>query len=123
VCAKHWPAHSLRRAFTFFAVFIFKGAQEGFAVLLDQKVTKIQVSKKASLPHKAFALQNGQNHGLESFAPLAFALFPRFSKISYAPATRKPTIVLPTFSRSCFADREIRENTVIYTSLLFNLSS
>jgi hypothetical protein len=72
--------------------------------LLDQKVTKNQVSKKASLPHKAFALQTRQNHGLESFALLTFAPTPRFSKISYAPATLKATIVLPVFARSCFAD-------------------
>jgi hypothetical protein len=79
--------------------------------LLDQKVTKNQVSKKASLPHKAFALQTRQNHGLESFALLTFAPTPRFSKISYAPATHKatsfcpfsPEAVLPTGSGKYFA--------------------
>jgi hypothetical protein len=37
---------------------------------LIQKEPKNQVSKKASLPHMAFAPQIGQNHGLESFAQL-----------------------------------------------------
>jgi len=84
----NWPAH--RRGGSFFS--------------LDRKEAKDQVGKNASLPHKAFALQTGQNHGLESFAPLAFALPLRFSKISYAPATHKAIIVLPAFARSCFAD-------------------
>jgi hypothetical protein len=91
VCAKHWPAHSPRNGFFFF---------------LDEKEAKNQVGKKASLPHRAFALQINQNHGLESFALLPLALCPRFSKISYAPTTLKATIVLPAFARSCFADRE-----------------
>ncbi|MCQ6958516.1 hypothetical protein NPE20_11120 [Mucilaginibacter sp. JC4] len=73
--------------------------------MLDQKVAKNQVGKKASLPHRAFALQTGQNHGLESFALLSFALASRFSKISYAPtaaqghhcsAPLSPEAVLPT---------------------------
>ncbi|WP_299515642.1 hypothetical protein [Mucilaginibacter sp.] len=36
---------------------------------LDEKVTKNQVSKEASLPHKAFALQIRKNLGLHNFAP------------------------------------------------------
>jgi hypothetical protein len=43
------------RAVTFFAVLIFKGAQEGFAVLLDQKATKKSRQKKAS-PHRHLPL-------------------------------------------------------------------
>ncbi|MGZ3814355.1 MAG: hypothetical protein ACXVB0_06785 [Mucilaginibacter sp.] len=61
-------------------MFVFKGAQEGFTVclinlyfLLDQKVTKTQVSRNASLPHWAFSLQISQNHGLENSAPLSLA--------------------------------------------------
>jgi hypothetical protein len=80
--------------------------RKGFFFLLDQKEAKNQVGKNASLPHRAFTLQTGQNHGLESFAPLAFPLAPRFSKISYALATLKATIVLSDFARSCFADGE-----------------
>jgi hypothetical protein len=80
--------------------------------LLDQKVTKNQVSKNASMPHRAFAPQTGQNQGLESFARLR-SLMPSFYKISYALATLKATIVLPVFARSCFADRrEERRNLV-----------
>jgi hypothetical protein len=56
------------------------------------------------LPHRAFAPQTGQNHGLESFAPLRSLIVPRFCKISYALASLKATIVLPAFARSCFAD-------------------
>jgi len=40
-----------------------------------------QVSKKASLPHRAFALQIGQNHGLESFAPLRSLLHHASAKV------------------------------------------
>jgi hypothetical protein len=80
VYAKHRPAQSPRI---------------GFFFLLDQKEAKNQVGKKASLPHKAFSLQTGQNHGLESFALLSFAHCPRFSKISYALATHNPPSFCP----------------------------
>jgi hypothetical protein len=80
--------------------------------------------QKGFFAHQAFALQTMQNHGLESFAPLAFAHSPRFSKISYAPAAHKATIVLPAFARSCFADTgEEKKILSVYPSLLFNLSS
>jgi hypothetical protein len=49
---------------------------KGFFFLLDQKEAKNQVSKKASLPHKAFARQTVQNHGLESFALLRTLISP-----------------------------------------------
>ncbi|WP_299469509.1 hypothetical protein [Mucilaginibacter sp.] len=52
-----------------------------------KKKQKIKSAKRL-LCALAFAPQTGQNHGLESFAPLAFALCPRFCKISYAPATQ-----------------------------------
>jgi len=42
----------------------------GFYFLLDQKVTKNQVSRNASLPHRAFSLQIRQNLGPHDFAPL-----------------------------------------------------
>jgi hypothetical protein len=71
----------------------------------------------------AFAPQIVQNHGLESFAPLAFALALRFSKISYALATLKATIVLPAFARSCFADPEEKNpvNPLIKEIMVENL--
>jgi hypothetical protein len=74
--------------------------------LLDQKVTKNQVGKKASLPHRAFAPQTGQNHGLESFALLSFASSPALLQNSLCPCHAQGTIVLPAFARSCFADGE-----------------
>jgi hypothetical protein len=64
-----------------------------FYFLLDQKVTKNQVSRKASLPHVAFALQIRQNHGLQSFVPASLARGLRFP-------TLMATIVLPDFGRS-----------------------
>ncbi|MCQ6957449.1 hypothetical protein [Mucilaginibacter aquariorum] len=64
-------------------------------LFLDRKEAKDQVGKKASLPHKAFALQTRQNHGLESFALLRSLIAPPFSKISYAPATHRPPSFCP----------------------------
>ncbi|MDB5127146.1 MAG: hypothetical protein JWQ85_1378 [Mucilaginibacter sp.] len=45
------------------------------------------------------------------FCPTAFALCPRFSKISYALASLKATIVLPAFARSCFVDGGEKRNS------------
>ena len=42
----------------------------GLVTFVATKVTKKAVSRKASLPHKAFALQINQNHGLQNVAPL-----------------------------------------------------
>ncbi|QHS56214.1 hypothetical protein GWR56_11960 [Mucilaginibacter sp. 14171R-50] len=57
-------------------------AAEGYFFCLETKEAKIQVSKKASLPHKAITPQTGQNHELEAFASRFAAHIPRFSKIS-----------------------------------------
>ena len=73
---------------------------------LDRKEAKDQVGKKASLPHKAFALQTRQNHGLESFAPLRSLIAIASAKFPMPLQPHKATIVLPAFARSCFADRE-----------------
>ncbi|MBD1394162.1 hypothetical protein IDJ76_13720 [Mucilaginibacter sp. ZB1P21] len=48
-------------------------AADGYFFCLDTKEAKDQVSRKAFLPHKAFALQTGQNHGAATFA---LTLFP-----------------------------------------------
>jgi hypothetical protein len=56
---------------------------------LIQKKQKIK-SAKMLLCRTGLALQNGQNHGLESFALLSFAHAPGFCKISNAPTARKP---------------------------------
>jgi hypothetical protein len=44
--------------------------------LCSHKVTKRLVSRNASLPHLAFALQIGQNHGLLNLTSTSFAQFP-----------------------------------------------
>jgi len=48
---RHRPAHS----------------RGGLVTFVAAKVTKTAFSRKASLPHGAFGLQIGQNHGLQSF--------------------------------------------------------
>src|SRR4051812_44107247 len=59
--------------------------------------------QKASLPHMPVPT-NQQNHGLQ-ILPLLRSLLPYASgKYCYALATLVPTIVLPAFARSCFAD-------------------
>jgi hypothetical protein len=45
-------------------------AAGGLVTFVATKVTKKAFSRKASLPHKAFALQISQNHGLHLSAPL-----------------------------------------------------
>jgi len=87
---------------------IRRGRASSFSLM---KIAKNQVGKKASLPHPAFTPQIGQNHGLESFAPLRSLIGPRFSKISYVLAALKATIVLPAFARSCFCRPEL-QNTL-----------
>jgi hypothetical protein len=52
----------------------------------------------------AFALQNGQNHGLQLFCATSFAQSYASAKTCYAPAIAQATIVLPAFARSLSAD-------------------
>jgi hypothetical protein len=73
--------------------------------LLDQKEAKNQVSKKASLPHIAFAPQTVQNHGLESFALLR-SLFPSLLQKLLCPCHAQGHHCSVAFARSCFADAE-----------------
>ncbi|MEB0249154.1 hypothetical protein QN344_03350 [Mucilaginibacter sp. 5B2] len=78
-------------------------AAEGYFFCLETKEAKIQVSKKASLPHKPHAANRSE--------PRAGNLLPQCAqatasaKVPYAHTTHKATIVLPAFGRSCFADR------------------
>jgi hypothetical protein len=51
-------------------------AAGGPVTFVATKVTKKAVSREASLPHMAFALQTRQNHGLLLFCPTSFARFP-----------------------------------------------
>jgi hypothetical protein len=80
--------------------------------LLDQKVTKNQVSRKASLPHRAFALQVRQNLGLQTIAQLRSLNSCASANICYALPTEQATIVLPDFTRSCSADEKKKRNWV-----------
>ncbi|MEB0278137.1 MULTISPECIES: hypothetical protein [unclassified Mucilaginibacter] len=76
-------------------------AAEGYFFCLDTKEAKNQVSKKASLPHKAPAANRSE--------PRAGNLLPSptihpSTKVPYALTTHGATIVLPNFGRSWFAD-------------------
>jgi hypothetical protein len=80
-------------------------AAEAFYFLLDQKVTKNQVSREASLPHLAFAPQMRQNQVRKSFAhSLRSHIPPASAKLAFPLQPHKATIVLPDFARSCSAD-------------------
>ncbi|SDP94332.1 hypothetical protein SAMN05428975_3906 [Mucilaginibacter sp. OK268] len=81
----------------------------GGPLLCSHKVTKGLVTRGASLPHTAFALQTGQNHGLQLFALLR-SRKPCFCKTCYALAAAQATIVLPAFVRSLSADGEKEKN-------------
>ncbi|HEX8021583.1 hypothetical protein [Mucilaginibacter sp.] len=68
----------------FSLLFIFLGAQEGFAVCIDTKVSKKSSQQIGFFAHNAFTLQSGQNHGCNYFAPLR-SRFPNASaKTCYA---------------------------------------
>jgi hypothetical protein len=82
-------------------------AAEATTFVLIQKVAKNQVSRNASLPHSASALQIRQNLGCNLFTPCFAAHCPPFCKNLLCPATHKATIVLPDFVRSSSTDEEI----------------
>jgi hypothetical protein len=54
-------------------LFVFKGAQEGFAVLLDQKVTKNKVQQKGFFTAQGLCPANQAKPGLQNLDPLTFA--------------------------------------------------
>jgi hypothetical protein len=75
-----------------------------FYFLLDQKVTKNQVSEKASLPSRPLPSKPGKTW-YAKVPRLCYApQFLRFSETCFSPATALPRIVLPGFGRSCSAD-------------------
>nr|MBB6141543.1 hypothetical protein [Mucilaginibacter sp. X5P1] len=79
-------------------------AAKAYFFCLDTKETKNQVSRNASLPHRATALQIRQNLGWKSLRPYC-AHYPIRCKNFLCPAiTHKATIVLPAFTRSCSTD-------------------
>jgi hypothetical protein len=72
-------------------------AADGYFFCLETKEAKIQVSKKASLPHKALAANRSEPRAGNLLpSPTAAAS----AKVPNAPATHKATIVLPAFGRS-----------------------
>jgi hypothetical protein len=62
------------------------------------------VSREASLPHLAFALQIRQNRGLQNVAPLRSLQAFASATIAMPFPALIPTIVLPDFVRSFSAD-------------------
>jgi hypothetical protein len=88
---------------TFFALVGFLGAQEGFAVLKHQKVTKKCFQQRGFFAHNAFALQIGQNHGLQNLALLSRPACPSLLQVLLCPSRPQSHHVLPVFARSCSA--------------------
>jgi len=78
----------------------------GGQLLCSHKVTKGLVTRNASLPHKAFTLQTGQNHGLQLFALLRTLNSASSAKLAMPFPAAPPIIVLPAFTRSLSADGE-----------------
>jgi hypothetical protein len=75
---------------------------------LDTKVSKKSSQQIGFFAAQAFALQRGQNHGLQLFCPAALALSPSLlQKLAMPLPTLKATIVLPAFTRSLPADGNI----------------
>jgi hypothetical protein len=75
----------------------FIGAQEGYAVCLDTKETKNQVSRNASLPHGPFTHKAEKAAGWNLFAGLPYLFATFYAKISYAlPITQAGSF--PRFS-------------------------
>ncbi|WP_419699830.1 hypothetical protein [Mucilaginibacter sp. NFX135] len=70
-------------------------AAGGPITFVATKVTKKAVSREASLPHVAFALQTGQNHGLQLFALLRTAQFPASAKLAMPLQPHKPPLFCP----------------------------
>jgi hypothetical protein len=81
VSNKHCPAQSPR---------------VGCYFCLDTKVTKKSSQQGGFFALKAFALQTGQNHGLQLFCPAALALSSRFCKNLLCPFLRsRPPLFCP----------------------------
>ena len=77
------------------------------------KRTKNQVSKNASLRTWPLRCKLDKTWAANNCAPASPARCLCFSKYLLCPATRKATIVLSNFARSCFADKRTSYNFVI----------
>jgi hypothetical protein len=74
-----------REPVTFFAYYLLLiGAQEGFAVF-RQKSNQKGLQQKGFFALEAFALQTGQNHGLQLFCPASHPHFLPFCKNLLCP--------------------------------------
>jgi hypothetical protein len=81
-------------------------AAEGFYFLLDQKGNKKSSRQKGFFAAPGLCLQTGQNHGLESFAPLRSLLPYALAKFPMPlPCTRPPSFC-PLSPEAVFADGE-----------------
>jgi hypothetical protein len=101
---RSWPRGA---SYVFRCCLFFSGAQEGFAVFLDKKVTKKSSQQIGFFAAQAFALQIGQNHGCNYFALLRSHFPDASAKTCYASAAAQASIVLPAFTRSLPADGNI----------------
>ena len=86
-------------------IVFLSGVNDCSAICLETKEPKIQVSPKASLPHRPYAAKRAEP-GPESFYPVLRRSFPVFSKNFLCPTAAHATIVLPFFTRSCRADEK-----------------
>jgi len=76
-------------------------AAGGPVTFVATKVTQKAVSREASLPHEAFALQIKQNHGLQLFCPTSFAHFPALQqKLAMPFQPHKPPLFCPLSSEA-----------------------
>jgi hypothetical protein len=71
---------------------------------LDEKVTKNQVSKEASLRSRPLPGKTDKTTGCNIFAPLSHPLAHRFSKKLLCPSRPQGLLILSVFTRSFFAD-------------------
>jgi len=75
----------------------------GFVLFLDKK-NKKSSQQIGFFAAQAFALQIGQNHGLQKLAPLRSLIVQPFCKYLLCPCSRTSRHVLPIFVRSLPAD-------------------
>ncbi|MDB5030377.1 MAG: hypothetical protein JWP71_1098 [Mucilaginibacter sp.] len=78
-------------------------AAKAYYFLLDQKVTKNQVSKEASLRSGLLRCIAGKTLGPVLLPPIV-AQGPRFKQNYQCPCHRTAQLVLPALTRSFFAD-------------------
>jgi hypothetical protein len=83
-------------------------AAEGYFFCLETKEAKIHTAKRL-FAHKAFTPQAARTAGCKILPQLRSHKPHASGKYCYALATAQPTIVLPAFAQSFFADGETKE--------------